>query len=260
MNNFQSAVILLAVVDALLMLLFPPYYNNPLSHYAPKGFDGFYFYFSAQSGKQVHTELLSIELLFLAANMLAAWLALNPSPRRRGRPFRGGEIAAGTLAFAVVDFAIVGLFPPFEPYQSLVRVPPVGFDGFHFLFGDKMHRPLYQPLLAMECYLLAANLLGAWLLLNVVRRRLSAEDRELLELAHHLPPEKLIAIEEAMRQEAEAAEAVEAVETAAAAAQAPAAAEAALERIGRHGDRRHGQNPGFPGPERRHGERRKHPR
>lgn len=247
MNKYQSAVVLLAAVNVLLMLLFPPYLNSPLGLFSPKGFDGFYFFFSVAPGKQVHNELLSIELLFLAANALAAWLALNRGPSGGRRPLAGADIAAGVFVFALVDFAIVGLFPPYEAYQSLVRVPPVGFDGFHFLLGDKGHRPIYGPLLTMECCLLAADLLAAWLLLTVLGRRLSAEDRELLELAHHLTPAKLVAIEETMRHEAEEEE-------------EPPAVEPAREEIGRHGDRRHGLDPRFPGPERRHGERRKHPR
>jgi hypothetical protein len=241
MNRFQSAIVLVAVANVLLMLLFPPFLNNPLSLHAAKGFDGFYFFFSAAPGKSIHPELLTMEIFFVVANTLAAWLALSLENPRRKKTLTEADIAVGILAFAVVDFAIVGLFPPFEAYQSLVRAPPVGFDGFHFIFGDKMRRPIFAPMFYLECFLLAADLLTAWLALSGVSRRLSAGDRELLEIAHQLSSERLAAIEETMRREAEAP---------------PMPEEAHLE-IGRHGDRR--QTPGDgSGPERRRRERRHH--
>jgi hypothetical protein len=245
MNRFQSAIVLVAAANIVLMLLFPPHLNNPLSLHAAKGFDGFYFVLSAAQGKTIHTELLTMEVFFVVANTLAAWLALSSEGKRRRRPLTETDIAAGILAFAVVDFAIVGLFPPFEAYQSMVRVPPVGFDGFHFILGGKMHRPIYAPMLYLECLLLAADFLVAWLVLSGVCRRLADVDEALLEIVHHLPPEKLAVVEEVIRREL--------------AAEAPPPEPVAVHvEIGRHGERRHHVDTKFPGPERRNGDRRHH--
>lgn len=236
MNRFQLVIVVVAAVNILLMLLFPPYLNNPLGLLTPRGFDGFYFFFAAPPNHPIQTDLLSIEILFVFANALAAWLGLADNG---SAPSQAG-ITAGLVAFGVVDFAIVGLFPPFEAYQSMVRIPPVGFDGFYFIFGDKMHRPIFAPLLYLECILIAVDLLSAWLLLGIAGRQLSATDEELLEIAHHLPPEKLAALENAMRHQSHAPNDEEEAQ------------------IGRHGDRRHHADPNYSGPERRHGDRRHH--
>ncbi len=240
MNRFQLVIVVVAAVNILLMLLFPPLFNNPLGLLTPRGFDGFYFFFSAPPSHPIQTELLSMEILFVAANALTGWLALDgDGGGHRHAAASQQRITAGLMVFALIDFAIVGLFPPFEPYQSLVRVPPVGFDGFYFVFGDKMHRPIFTPLLYLECIVIAVDLLSVWLLLGVVGRRLSAADEELLAMAHHLPPERLAAIEQAMLRETEA----------------PTIAKDA--EVGRHGDRRRGPDPNYRGPERRHGDRRR---
>lgn len=240
MNRFQLVVVVIAAVNILLMLLFPPFLNDPIGLMVPKGFDGFYFFFAAAPGRQIHSVLLNIEVLFVLANALAAWLALASPRRLRPGPDRSqARITAGVALFGLVDFAVIGLFPPFEPYQSLVRVPPVGFEGFYFLLGDKMHRPIFTPLLYLEFILVAVNLLSAWLLLGIVGRRLTVVDEELLELAHHLPPEKLAVLEESLREEAKPAPPHE-------------------ETIGRHGDRRHHPDPDYHGAERRAGIDRRH--
>jgi hypothetical protein len=239
MNRFQLVVVVVAAVNVLLMLLFPPFLNNPIGLLSPRGFDGFYFFFSAPAGHPIQAELLTIEVLFVVANALTAWLVLAD----RGRPARRAaspeaRLTAGVLAFGAANFALILLFPPFEAYQSLVRVPPVGFDGFYFAFGDKMHRPIFAPLLQLECILVAVDLLSAWLLLGVASRRLSESEERLLSIARNLSAEQRAALEESL-------------------VRATVEPQARRTEVGRGPDRRRGPDPAYQGPERRRGNRRR---
>jgi hypothetical protein len=238
MNRHQKAIAVIAAFNLLLLMMFPPFLDNPLQRGVMRSFESFYFLLLAPSGRIVHQELLTIELLLVIANALAAWLALNAKD--------GGEIALGEAAtvrglaaFAIANLAIILLFPPFQPYPSMVRVPPEGFDGFYFVFGDKRHREFFAPLLYLEIILVAVNLLVAWLVFGLLRGSVSAEEHHLIEELHHIPAEQAHAIVHAIEEQAHP--------------QAPPPHE-----LGRGKDRRKGTDPHYHGPERRSGHDRRH--
>lgn len=247
MNRYQNIVVIVAAGTLLLMLLFPPFLDNPMALGAPKSFESFYFVFMAPAGTRIYNELLTVEIIFVLVNALTAWLVLN---RGHGRDINVSDRAAakGLLLFALVDFAVIGLFPPFQPYQSLVRALPDGFDGFYFAFGDKRHREIFLPLLYLELILVSIDLLVVWLLFGLLRRSISAVDAQLIAAVHHLPAREAEAIIEAI--EAEAAHVPE----------HPVADQPPPEHheLGRGGDRRHHQDPDYHGPERRSGHDRRH--
>lgn len=199
MNRFQKVVAIVAAVNVMLMLLFPPFLNSPVGRWTPSSFEGFYFRFMAPPGRVVHTDLLAIELAFILINALAAWLALRP--RAGGhRPPVMADVGGALLLFGIVNFAVVFLFPPFEPYSSLAKSPQSTFDGFYFLFGDKMQRDIFAPMLYLECIVIASNLLVAGLMFSIARREITPVDEELMNLAHKLPPEQERDLVEALRQ------------------------------------------------------------
>lgn len=123
----------------------------------------------------------------MIANALAAWLALNT---RNGAELQLGEMDAlrGLALFGSANIAVILLFPPFQPYPSMVRVPPEGFDGFFFAFGDKRNRSFFAPFLYLELILVTINLLITWLVFGLLRNSVSNEER------HHIPAEKANAI------------------------------------------------------------------
>jgi hypothetical protein len=200
MNRYQKLVIFVAAVNILLILLFPPFLDSPITRGTVKSFDGFYFYFMAPPGHAVHADLLTIEIVFVLANTLAAWLMFNCAAARQYR-LTMADLGGGIVLFGVANFALISLFPPFEPYSSLARAQVPAFDGFHFLFGDKMHRNIHLPMFYLECVVIAVNLLVIWLMLSLVQRELSGADRELVALAHHLRPDQEEQLIEALRQE-----------------------------------------------------------
>lgn len=227
----------MAALNLLLLLLFPPYLDNPLQRGAMRSFEGFYFLLMAPPGRIIHQELLTIEMFFVFANVLAAWLAFN----KDGAEIELGEVAAfrGLVLFGIANIAVILLFPPFQPYPSMVRVPPEGFDGFYFLLGDKRNRQFFMPFLYLELILVTVNLLIAWLVFGLLRGTVSAADHHVIEELHHIPAEKASAI----------VHEIEAVAH-------PEATESHI--LGRKEERRKRQDPRYRGPERRSGHDRRH--
>jgi hypothetical protein len=179
-----------------------------------------------------------MEMAFVAANALAAWLVLS----RAAADFHLNDRALlrGLAAFAAVNLAIIGLFPPFAPYSSLVRVPEWGFDGFYFAFGDKRHRQFFLPFLYLEAILVVINLLVVHLVFGLLNRSVSRADQALIDMVHHSPPQQVDALVQALKAEGDAATADH------------------PHTLGRHEDRRHHHDPAYPGPERRSGHDRRH--
>lgn len=236
MNRYQNVVVIIATANLLLMLLFPPFLDNPIGRGVPAGFDSFRLVFDGPPGGRIYEEMLTIEVIFVLANALAAWLVLNSKDGREPRP-DDRQINRGLLIFAGIDFLLIGLFPPFQPYMSIVRPMPEGFDSFYFALGDKRHRDIFLPMLYLEILLVAADLLVAWLLFGLLRPALSATEQRLIAAAQQMPPEQ---VEQFIH--------------------GSAASGSHGHELGRHEDRRHHQDPAFPGPERRHEQDRRHHR
>ncbi|MGE4449291.1 MAG: hypothetical protein AB7E15_13440, partial [Azospira sp.] len=68
MNKYQRLVCIVALLDLLLMVLFPPFNNTPLARGALNSFDGFYPLLTQLGHKPIHQELLTLQLMFVAAN------------------------------------------------------------------------------------------------------------------------------------------------------------------------------------------------
>lgn len=235
MNRYQKVVVVVAAVNLLLILLFPPFLDNPLRVGVPRSFDGFFPIVTAWGLRPLYRDLLNIEIIFVVANALAAWLALNGAREGAGQPV----FERGLLIFAVADLGVVFLFPPFEHYSSLVRIVEPGFDSFYFVLGDKMHRNIFVPLLYIEVVLIIANLLSLWVLFGVVERSLSAEDEHLLAMAHQLSGKEVEELEHLMEAHL--------------AIHRPDAGMTHSGRLGSGPDRRHGHDPAYTGAERRSG-------
>ena len=189
MNKYQRIVVIVAAVNIAIMLLFPPFLDNPLRRGIFPSFEGFYPLISNLGVKRIHNELLTLQIMFVVINGLLAWLLLDRPPVKGTQPeFR--YMRAISL-FLVANLALLMTFPPFESYPSMVKFEPPFFDGFYFALGDKRNRNFFIPLLYMEVTLVVANALIVWLLFNNARRaELFAKER-ILELAQALPPEQL---------------------------------------------------------------------
>jgi hypothetical protein len=237
MNQYQKVIVVVAALNVLLLLLFPPVLDTSILRHASHSFDSFSPIFLIWGTRQIYWDLLAIEIIFVVTNALAGWLVMQHSGERSEHRL---NVSQGLLIFGAVDVALVFCFPPFEQYSSLIRFEMPRFDGFYFLLGDKMQRHFFIPLLYLECMVIAVDLLVLYLMFGIIRRNLPADDARLLNLAHALPPEKLSELSAAMAVEVEVLR--QGHQTAAT-------------------NRRHSDDAAFDGSERRAGyERRKRPR
>lgn len=232
MNKYQRVVVLVAAANIALMLLFPPFLDNPLRRGVLPGFEGFYP-LTALGSKRIHGELLTLQILFVAINALLAWLLLDRRTETGEVP--GFRYTRAIAFFLAGNLAVVLAFPPFESYGSLLRFEPPSFDSFYFVFGDKRHRNIFLPLLHMEITLIVANALIVWVLFNSVRREELFAKERILEMAQTLPAEDLAEVSKTLGYKAIQA---------AGPMQPP---------LGAGPDRRKYQDPRYRGPERRKG-------
>lgn len=189
MNKYQRVVVIVAAVNIALMLLFPPFLDNPIRRGVLPSFEGFYPLISALGAKRIHNELLTLQIMFVVINGLIAWLVLDRPATKGGQPeFRYTRVIG---IFLAANLALLLAFPPFESYASLVKFDPPTFDGFYFVLGDKRHRNFFIPLLYLEILLVVINGLTVWLLFNTVRRSELVAKEKILELAQSLPPDQL---------------------------------------------------------------------
>lgn len=70
-----------------------------------------------------------------------------------------------TLALAVINLALVGLFPPFD-YVPPARTLAPAFDGFYWVFADPGTRVINSGFLQLEFFVVCSNAAIAWLLLR----------------------------------------------------------------------------------------------
>jgi hypothetical protein len=230
MNPYRRVVLVLALANVLVMVLFPPYLDQPLARSSLPAFAGYFPVFGAGVRLQLFTGLLWLQLAWVGANALAGWLAAGACGRRA--PQHPG---AGVLLFGLLNLAVILAFPPFETYSLLAQRLPPSFDGFYFAFGDRTRRALYAPMLHMELIVLAANVLAAWLGFHVMSRLYPPVSQEaLLRMARQLKPHELASVWQQLQRRG--------------------AGPAGISiRLGRGPDRRKGGDAGHAGPERRSG-------
>ena len=185
MNPYQRLVIVTAVMNGLIIVLFPPFSSISLARGILPSFDGFFPIFGIFAGRQIYLPLLLLELIFVAINALAACLALQSKRHHGDLP----EFAfiQGIALFSLANFMLIFAFPPFEPYHSLLKGDSGGFDSFYFLFGSRSQRAIYWPMLTLECLFILVNALGHCLLFSAIKRSENQTRAHLLELAAALP-------------------------------------------------------------------------
>ena len=158
MNRHQTILAAVAAANITLMLAFLPYDAISITR-GGTSFDAFYFILDRQYNKQVTSNLLYLEIMWVLINAAAGWLFL----RSGGLGPLRMQARHGVLAFAAVNLVLLLSFVPFETYTSLQRNTLPSFDGYYFVFGDKARRGIYVPLLLLELFLLAINSAALWL-------------------------------------------------------------------------------------------------
>jgi hypothetical protein len=169
-NRYQKILLIVAVFNLAVIILFPPFDAEPLLRNASRTFDGFYYVFGYHLNRVVNVSLLHLEVILLAANVGVAWLLLIGGNSALPGPetIRGHRY--GILAMMGINLALMLLFPPMEGYSSLTRLQSTSFDGFYFVFGDKSRRNVFIPILYMEVTFVLINAALFWLLFGESER------------------------------------------------------------------------------------------
>ena len=183
MNKYQRLVIAAAVINTLVMLLFPPFLSQPLARGIMPGFDGFYPLTALIGGKPLFKELLTLQLMFIGINVLSAWLALSGKTQQGHTP--NFSCVHGIGWFSLINLLLIFAFPPFESHRTLLYGSTGGFDGFYFIFENNFRRSIFWPLLYIECTFIVINALGLFLLFNVIKNS-SDKERSISEEENRL--------------------------------------------------------------------------
>ena len=167
MNRFQKVVLGGAVINVLLLFMFPPYDVMAFGRGAPM-FDAFYPMFAVPPNRSINGDVLYILAFAVLMNAALAWLLLVAPKAQPEEP----RIDAQTLviAFGMLDLVMVLLFPPMEAFPFVQRITVGSFDGFYFAFGDKARRSIFVPLLYMEVLYVLTNACAFWLAMGIAGR------------------------------------------------------------------------------------------
>ena len=157
MNRPQRNALLIAAVNLLLVLAFPPYnYVSMLLGNIPT-FDGFYFFFAGEPHRIVNTSFLALEVIVVLVNAGIAWLLLGKSPLQHGQRPGGNARQRAVLALVAINLALILLFPPFEIFSAVTKAALPTFEGFYFVFGDNPLRQIVSSVLYIEVALVLIN-------------------------------------------------------------------------------------------------------
>src|SRR5438309_8745788 len=169
MNKFQLTVLIAALANLALLLLFPPFNSQSLLHTGPASFDAFYPAFGAPANATLNSGLLYLEIFFVLVNAVLAWLLLHGAPPSRPR-VRWENVLQWLV---IADLLLILLFPPFETQ------PDRAFEGFRFALSGSVQRGIFLPFLFLELFLLALDAAVLWLAFGVVARWEGANGAEL---------------------------------------------------------------------------------
>jgi hypothetical protein len=164
MNKVQRIIIAFALVNLVLVLLFPPYDYISLQQDNIPTFSGFYFYFSSHSNLVINSSFLWLELIVVLINAAIAWLLFRTPTVEHKRRFGGNRTQRGVLALIAINLVVVLLFPPFENYSAITKAALPTFEGFYFILADNAQRQLVAPILYIEVALVLINGGLLWLL------------------------------------------------------------------------------------------------
>jgi hypothetical protein len=154
MTRQQTAVLVVALINLVLIGLFPPYDYVPPVLGGFGAFDGFSFVFSDHPNRSLNAAFLQLELGVVALNAAIAWLIAG---RRRKKPAGKRDWQGIVLVVTGVNLALCLLFPPMQRVQSVTRALLSSFDGFYFVFLPHGERAIVTQLLWLEVIFILVN-------------------------------------------------------------------------------------------------------
>jgi hypothetical protein len=167
MNRFQKIVLYGAVLNVLVLILFPPYDAMSFGRGAQM-FDAFYPMFAVPANRVINGDVLYILTFAVLTNAALAWLLLAAPKATPDQPRVDPQMLV--IVVGIVNVAAALMFPPMEAFPFAQRITVGTFDGFYFAFGDKARRSLFVPLLYMEVLYVLTNACAFWLAMSIAAR------------------------------------------------------------------------------------------
>lgn len=164
MNKYQGITLVIAILNLIIVYLFPPFdYVSPARGNVPT-FEGFDLVFGEHPNRIVNTSFQQLEMFVILANAAIAWLLLRTRKRASDQPAEKKTDWQRIVLFGVgLNLLLVLLFPPMENYYAVTRAALPSFDGFYFLFGEHGKRTIVTAILYIEVFIILVN--GALLFL-----------------------------------------------------------------------------------------------
>ena len=161
MNKYQAITLVIAILNLIIVFVFPPFdYISPARANVPT-FEGFDFLFGEHPNRVINSSFQQLEIFVILTNAAIALLLL----RTRKQATAGSKIDwQRVVLFGVgLNLLLALLFPPMENYYAVTRAALPSFDGFYFLFGEQGSRTIVTAILYIEAFIILVN--GALLFL-----------------------------------------------------------------------------------------------
>jgi hypothetical protein len=155
MNRNQAIALLIAAINIVVILLFPPFDIYGIANSQLPIFGGFNFYFSANAAMKVNESLLFLELIVILINTCISWLLLREKKREITR--RRFNLQNATLIVVAVNLVLIVLFPPFESVFAISKAAIPSFEGFYFIFARQPHHVIVSAILYLEVIFVLVN-------------------------------------------------------------------------------------------------------
>lgn len=174
MNRYQTIALSLALANAIVMGLFPPYDQFSIAASSMPVFSGFHSVFSPPPKAVINTSLLIIEFLVIGVNFAIAWLLLGD---KRDTASRRVGLQRSVLLLTGINLFVVLLFPPMESVFAVTKATLPTFEGFFSIFDRKPVHVIADTLLYLEITAVLVNGALLWLMLRE-RKPASKKDIE----------------------------------------------------------------------------------
>ena len=178
MNKYQTITLVVAILNLILVFLFPPFDYISATRGNVPTFEGFAWAFGAHPNRVVNSSFLQLEAFVILANAAIALMLLRDRKHEAAPPEKKRDWQRIVLFGVGLNLLLVLLFPPMENYYAVTRAALPSFDGFFFLFGDHGSRTIVTAILYIEVLLILIN--GALLYLlfrNAKPVQIDADER-----------------------------------------------------------------------------------
>jgi hypothetical protein len=162
MNKNQTIALVVAALNIVVILLFPPFDTYSIANARLPVFSGFEFYLRHTEKMVVNMSLLYLELIVVLINAFIALLLLRTKKVEVTR--RRISLQNTTLIVVAINLVLILLFPPFESVYAVTNAALPTFEGFYFVFARQANHVLVTTILYLEVFLVLINGALFWLI------------------------------------------------------------------------------------------------